>query len=240
MAQRKGLPTSALKAYSSCIQIFTLAGFFVSSTTSLHVAKRESIAQLCPALCNPMDCSLPGSSVHGILQVILERVAILSSRGSSWPRDGIQIFHIAGRFLTELPRSPFNSGVDLIQVSPHIWGFSVSSVTQSCLTLCNCMDCRTPGFLIHHQLPELAQTHVHRVCDAIQPSYPLSSPSLPAFNLSQHQGLFQWVSSSHEVDHKESWVPKNCCFRTVVLEKTLECPLECNEIHPVHPKGNRS
>ena len=58
-----------------------------------------------------------------------------------------------------------------------------SSVTQSCLTLCDPTDCRMPGFLVHHQLPELAQTHVHRVSDAIQPSHPLSSPSPPAFNL---------------------------------------------------------
>ena len=61
------------------------------------------------------------------------------------------------------------------------------------------MDCSTPGFLVHHQLPELAQTHVHWVGDAIQPSHPLSSPSPPALNLFQLQGLFQWVSSSHQV-----------------------------------------
>ena len=61
------------------------------------------------------------------------------------------------------------------------------------------MDCSTPGFPVHHQLPELIQTHIHRISDAIQPSHPLSSPSPPAFNLSQHQGLFQWVSSSHQV-----------------------------------------
>ena len=69
-----------------------------------------------------------------------------------------------------------------------------SSVTQSCLTL----DCNTPGFPVH-QLLEPAQTHIHRVGDAIQPSHLLSSPSPPAFNLSQHQGLFQWVSSLHQV-----------------------------------------
>ena len=73
-----------------------------------------------------------------------------------------------------------------------------SSVVQSCLTLCGTMDCSTPGLPVHHQLPEPAQTHVHRVGDAIQPSHPLSSPS-PAFNLSQHQSLFQWGSSSHQV-----------------------------------------
>ena len=74
-----------------------------------------------------------------------------------------------------------------------------SLVTQSCPALCNLMDCRTPGFPVHHQLLEVAQTHVHRVSDAIQPSHPLSSSSPPALNLSQHQGLFQWVSSSHQV-----------------------------------------
>ena len=74
-----------------------------------------------------------------------------------------------------------------------------SPVAQFCPTLCSPVDCSTPGFPVHHQLPELAQTYVHRVDDAIQPSHPLSSPSPPAFNLSQHQGLFQWVSSLHQV-----------------------------------------
>ena len=73
-----------------------------------------------------------------------------------------------------------------------------SSVAQSCPTICGPMDCSTPDFPVHHQLLELVQTHVHRVSDAIQPSHPLSSPSPPAFNLSQHQGLFKWVSSSHQ------------------------------------------
>ena len=74
-----------------------------------------------------------------------------------------------------------------------------SSVTQSCLTLCDPMDCSTPGLPVHHQLLEFTQTHVHWVGDAIQPSHPLSSPSPPAFNLSQHQGLFKWVISLHQV-----------------------------------------
>ena len=80
-----------------------------------------------------------------------------------------------------------------------IFFLQFSSVTQSCPTLCHPMDCSTPSFPVHHQLPELVQTHVHRVSDNIHPSNPLSSPSPPAFNLSQHQGLFQWVSSSHKV-----------------------------------------
>ena len=76
---------------------------------------------------------------------------------------------------------------------------SCCSVAQQCLTLCDPMDCSTPGFLVLHHFLELAQTHVHRVGDAIQPSRPLLSPSPPAFNFSQHQGLFQWVGSSHQV-----------------------------------------
>ena len=67
---------------------------------------------------------------------------------------------------------------------------TVSSVTQSGPTLCNPIDCNTPGFSVHHQLPELAQTHIHRVGDAIQPFHPLSPPSPPAFNLSQPRNLF--------------------------------------------------
>ena len=83
----------------------------------------------------------------------------------------------------------------------RIWCFhwhQFSSVAQSCPTVCDPMDCSTPGFPVHQQLLKLAQTHVHWVGDAIQPSHPLSSPSPPAFNLSQHQGLFQWVDSLHE------------------------------------------
>ena len=74
-----------------------------------------------------------------------------------------------------------------------------SSVTQSCLTLCDPMDCSMSGFPVHHQLPEFTQTHVHWVGDATQPSHPLSSPSPPTINLSQHQGLFKWVNSLYQV-----------------------------------------
>ena len=74
----------------------------------------------------------------------------------------------------------------------------LGSVTQSCPTLCNPMNCSTPGLPVHHQLLESTQTHIHWVGDAIQPSHPLSSPSPSALNLSQHQGLFQWVNSSDQ------------------------------------------
>ena len=83
-------------------------------------------------------------------------------------------------------------------VPPSLLQFS--SVAQSCQTLCDPIDCSMPGLPVHHQLPEFTQTHVcRRVSDAIQASHPLSSPSPPALNLLQHQGLFQWVSSSYQV-----------------------------------------
>ena len=94
---------------------------------------------------------------------------------------------LAGGFInTELPGKPWVK-------------IQFSSVTQSCPTLCDSMDYSTPGLPVRHQIPEFTQTHVHWVSDAIQPSHPLSSPSPPTFNLSQHQGLFKWVSSSHQV-----------------------------------------
>ena len=74
-----------------------------------------------------------------------------------------------------------------------------SSVAWSCPTFCNPINCSTPGLPVHHQLPEFIQTHFHQVGDAIQPSHPLLFPSPPAPNPSQHQSLFQWVNSSHEV-----------------------------------------
>ena len=89
-----------------------------------------------------------------------------------------------------------------------------SSVTQSCPTLCDPMNHSTPGLPVHHQLLEFTQTHVHWVGDAIQPSHPLSSPCPPAPNPSQHQGLFQWVNSSHEVAKvlefqlQHQWTPR--------------------------------
>ena len=106
----------------------------------MKVKSESEISQ--STLSDPMDCSLPGPTVHGIFQA---------------------------------------------RVEPY----QFSSVTQSCPTLCDPMNRSTPGLPVHHQLPEFTQTHVHRVSDAIQPSHPLSSPSSPAPNPSQHQSLFQ-------------------------------------------------
>ena len=87
--------------------------------------------------------------------------------------------------------------LECLYIYIYLWWWC--SVAKSYLTLCDPMDCSTPGFPVLHHLLELAQTHVHWVGGAIQPSHPLSSPSPPALNLSQHQGLFQWVSSSNQV-----------------------------------------
>ena len=152
-------------------------------------------------------------------------VAISFFRGSSWPRDQTCTSCIAHRFfITESPgkypvlsSTVYNSqDTEAILMSNKRWmdkdthahththtgilhSVQFSSVAQSCPTLCNPMNHSTPGLPVHHQLLKSTQTHVHRVGDAIRPSHPLSSPSPPAPNPSQHQGLFQWVNSSHEV-----------------------------------------
>ena len=115
----------------------------------MKVKSESEVPQSCPTLSDPMDCSLPGSSVLCLLSPFMLLFSL-----------SLSLFFC-----------PF-----------------LSLVSQSCPTLCNPMDCSMP---VHHQLPEFIQTHVHRVGDTIQPSHPLSSPSPPALNLSQHQGLFQ-------------------------------------------------
>ena len=115
-----------------------------------------------------------------------------------------------------------------------------SSVTQSCLTLCNPMDCSMPGLPVHHQLPELTQTHVHQVGDAIQPPHPLSSPSPPTSNLSQHQGLFKWVGSLHQVakvlefqlQHQSfQWTLRTDLFQDGLVGSPCS-PRDCQESFP--------
>ena len=90
-----------------------------------------------------------------------------------------------------------------------------SSVAQSYPTICNPMGCSMPGFLVHHELPELTQAHVHWVGDAIQPSHPLSPPSPPAFNLSKHQGLSKWVSSSNQLAKILALQPQHESFQWI-------------------------
>ena len=186
-----------------------------------------------------MDCSPPGSSVHGIHQArILEWVAIPFWRGSSQP--GIELVSPSLQ-ADSLPSEPLlNDFLERLDEIKHIikWkshslnskqmrqndGLGVaghmalkrgtfhflftllfwhsvqfSSVAQLCLTVCDPMNRSTPGLPVHNQHPEFTQTRIHQVSDAIQLSHPLSSPSPPAPNPSQHQSLFQWVNSLHEV-----------------------------------------
>ena len=162
------------------------------------------VTELCLTLFDTKDCSLPGSSVYGILQArILEWVAIPFCKVSSQYRDGTQVSRIAGRFFTVWAIREAINGQQvcekMFRITSHSVSVQFSSVAQSCPTLCDPMNRSTPGLPVHHQLPEFNQTHVHQVGDAIQPSHPLSSPSPPALNPSQHQGLFQRVNSSHEV-----------------------------------------
>ena len=141
------------------------------------------------------------------------------------------------------------SGILNIDCSCSLLQFS--SVTQSCSTLCDPMDCSTPGLPVHHQLPESTQTHVYWVDDAIQPSHPLSSCSPPAFNLSQHQGLFKWVSSSHQVTRVRSFSvnisPSNEHLRLIsfridwldllAIQGTLKSLLQHHSSNSLRPHG---
>ena len=140
-------------------------------------------AQSCLTLGDPTNCSSPGSSIHGILQQKYWSGLPCPSPGDL-PHPGIKPVSPAmvGRFFTTEPTGKPTFQHQSVQFS---------SVTQSCPTLCDPMNRSTPGLSVHHQLPEFTQTHVHRVGDAIQPSHPLSSPSPPAPNPSQHQSLFQ-------------------------------------------------
>ena len=111
---------------------------------------------------------------------------------SAWLEEkGIR--SVAGTQLQSAQETLIAGEIGTVIVAPrdHLSRVQFSSVAQSCPTLCDPMDCSTPGFPVHHQLPEPTQTHVHHIGDAIQPSHSLSSSSPPTFNLSQHQGLFQ-------------------------------------------------
>ena len=144
----------------------------------------------------PMDRGLAGYS-PGIFRVGQDRATKHSTaiKRSQWMNSQAAVVNLTMSALT------FNR----CHWQVPLWSamnkyiLQIRSVAQSCPTLCNPMNRSTPGLPIHHQLPEFTQTHVHRVSDAIQSSHPLSSPSPPAPNPSQHQSLFQWVNSSHDV-----------------------------------------
>ena len=132
--------------------------------------------QSCPTLCDPIDSSPPGSPVPGILQ----------ARTLEW----------GCHFLLQCMKVKSES--EVTQSYPTLCDPMDCSLPGSSIHGCNPMNHSMPGFPVHHQLLEFTQTHVHWISDAIQPSHPLLYPS-PALNLSQHQGRFKWVSSSHQV-----------------------------------------
>ena len=147
---------------------------FTISQSLLKLVSIESVSsvtQLCPTRCNSMDCSTPGFPVH-------HQLPDLAHTHVHRVSDAIQ------------PSHPLSSPSLDFSLSQHQIN-QIRSVAQSCPTLCDPMNRNTPDLPVHHQLPEFTQTHVHRVNDAIQPSHPLSSPSPPAPNPSQHQGLFK-------------------------------------------------
>ena len=185
--------------------------FFQNALTFWLYSKIILVTQSCPSLCNLMDCRTPGFHVHHQLPELTQTHVYsqwchptISSAGIPFSFC-LQSFPASGSF----PKSQFFTSVQF------------SAVTQSCLTLCDPMDCNTPDFTVNDQLPEFTQTHVHWVGDAIQPSHPLSSPSPPAFNLSQHQGLFQWVTYSQRVTKALEFQLQHqsfqCIFRTNFL-----------------------
>ena len=117
---------------------------------------------------------------------------------------------------------------------PCLSSVQFSSVTQPCLTLCDPMDCSTPGLPVHHQLLGLTQTHVHWVGDAIQPYHSLSFPFPPALNLSPHQGLFKWVTSSHQVAKVLEFQLQHQSFQWIFKPRS---PAVQEDSLPAEPQG---
>ena len=120
----------------------------------------------------------------------------------TWLLENIKTYYLKKKSRHYLYKIDISRGIHCIVFKEYTMtqtSVQFSSVTQSCLTLCDPMDCSTPGLPVHHQLLELAQTHVHRISDAIQIPHPLSTPPPPAFNPSQCQGFYQWVGSSYQV-----------------------------------------
>ena len=197
-----------------CSTGYRLVSWVRLSVCGLVFIQLSSAAQSCLTLCKLMDCCTPDFPVlHQLLEFAQTHI--------HWVKDAMQPSHPLSSpsppafNLSQHPMSQFftsgghsigaSASASVLPINIQGWfplgltSFQFSSVTQSCPTLCDPMDCSTPGLPVHHQLPESTQTHVHGVGDAIQPSHPLSSPSPPALNLSQHQGLFKWVRSLHQV-----------------------------------------
>ena len=181
--------------HTSATQIFTMRSSSSTSswktplTTLDFVQIKTELIVICPEHSRPRQPMVPPCSCFR------SQSKCVDPFGLSWPLY-IKWYHLLMSAFPDL----FACCVFLTSfTSFDTLSVQFSSVAQSYPTLCDPTDCSTPGLPVHHQLPEFTQTHGHRVSDAIQPSHPLSSPSPPAPNPSQHQSLFQWVNSSHEV-----------------------------------------
>ena len=176
-----------------------------------HVPDKQQSALQAPSLATLLCCNLHtwhlSCSFNICFCLRAFALAMLPAWSSSfrYPNGSLHFLQVSAQmslFPTTLIKVLLPYLVHMsLPLHPHllsVWSYCCS-VTQSCPAPCDPMDCSTPGLPVHHQLPELAQTHVHWVGDAIQPSHPLLSLSPPTFSLSQHQGLFQWVNSSHQV-----------------------------------------
>ena len=145
----------------------------------------------------PLDGGDRGSEKAG-LKINIQKTKIRASTPiTSWQIDGGKVetvtdFIFMGSRITA-------DGDCSHEIKRHLLLVRKFSSVQSCPMLYDPMDCSTQGFPVPHYLPEFAQVHLYWISDALQPSHPMSFPSPPAFNLSQHQGLFQWVNSSHQV-----------------------------------------
>ena len=137
----------------------------------------------------------------------------IQGKDLTWPRKPYLTSTTPITILTSILTTLLNLFALTTLASSLLLKCTFSSVAQSCLTLWDPMGCSRSGLPVHHQLPEFTQIHVHWVSDAIQPSHPLPSPSPPSFNLSQHQGLFKWVISSHQVAKVWEFQPQHQSFQ---------------------------
>ena len=155
-----------------------------------HLLMPERMRQLCMG-CWPLSVNsfCTSTSIHNFIFFIVVNKSAGDSNLCSQSIGGTPQYSSALNCNTRPFHSTWYAGIHL----------QFSSVAQLCPTLCDPMNRSMPGLPVHHQLPESTQAHAHQVSDTIRPSHPLSSPPPPAPNPSQHQGLFQWVSSSHQV-----------------------------------------
>ena len=171
---------------SEAAHILTLYPFALALLFVIHIA----IQDLYLYSCSYQICSVQHSYQYSTVVMTTYDTAKFPGCRKHMT-SGNLLCHSVISSVKQIPQRYFEDFEDLMD--------QFGSVTQSCPTLCDPMDYGTPRFPVYHQLPEFAHTHVHWVCDAIQSSHPLSSPSPPALKLSEHQGLFQWVSSLHQV-----------------------------------------